>query len=240
MIRLDCDGEDFVFNNDWDLAVPIVVRKSDGGQMYIEVYPSYEDAAREFESLFQDDPFSDGALRFIWDRIGRDMETRGYNDEKKFRDRFYYNYVIKDPSQIKRDVILPQTVRLTEDSSRGLKNRTTFEIEAYIEEDIPAYIKIEGGEIVAISAKNVSCSGDFDADPDCVCANEISVETAVGFRGRGYGASCAAALSAELSSNAGSYVLYESDMKNTASQRVAEKVGFFRYGRCYYYVLRRR
>ena len=239
MIKLDAGGEEFVFENDWDTAVPITVRKKDDGEIFIEVFPTYEDAAHEFEARYGEDPFSDEALAFLWERIGEPMRARGYEDEVKFRHRWYYNYVLRRQDEIDHSVILPETVRLSKKIVRGKKNCTTFDLDRYIEEEITSFVAVIGGEIVSIAAENMACSGDFDDDPDCEGITEIGVETAVGHRGCGYGSSCAAALASALISETGGYVTYETDCDNVSSQKTALRAGFRQYGRCYYYVLRR-
>ncbi len=238
MIKLDSGGEEFVFENDWDTAVPITVRKKDDGDVYIEVFPTYEAEAREFEKNFSEDPFSPDALAFIWERIGAPMAKRGYEDEKKFRHRWYYNYVLKSAENLNFGAILPGTDRLTKKLIRGKKDLTTFDLDRYIEEEIPAFVHVTDGQIVSIAAENAACSGDFDDDGECGGVTEIGVETAVRHRRRGYAASCAAALSRELIGE-GIYVTYETDCDNTASQKTAESAGFVRYGKCYYYVMRK-
>lgn len=239
MIKLDAGGEEFVFENDWDTAVPITIRNKDTGGLFIEVFPTYEDAASEFEAQYAVDPFSAEAFAFLWDRIGEPMKARGYEDEKKFRHRWYYNYVLRRRDEIHREVILPGTVRLTKKAVCGKRNRTTFDLDRYIEEEITSFVTVVSGQIVAIAAENIACSEDFDDDTDCGGITEIGVETAVGYRGCGYGASCAAALAEELITGTGGYVTYETDCDNVASQKTALRAGFRQYGRCYYYVLRR-
>ncbi len=240
MIDLDYGGEEFVFENDWDTAVPVTVRKRDGEDVYIEVFPTYEREAREFEKLFACDPFSRDALSFLWERIGVPMEARGYCDEKKFRHRWYHTLVIKRGDEIDKSVILPSTVKLTESAIKGKRNRTTFDLERYIEEEINAFVTIEGGEVLSIAAENMSCSGDFDDDEECGGITEIGVETAVGVRGRGFAASNAAALARHLIETDGVYVTYETDCDNASSLAVARRAGFVGYGKCYYYVMRKK
>lgn len=239
MIDLDSGGEEFVFENDWDTAVPITVRKRDGADVYIEVFPTYEREAREFEARFADDPFSRDALSFLWERIGVPMEARGYRDEKKFRHRWYHTLVIKRADEIDKSVILPSTKRLSKRAIRGKNNRTTFDLERYIEEEINAFVTVEGDDIVSIAAENMSCSGDFDDDIDCGGTTEIGVETAVEYRRRGFAASNAAALALYLIANDGVYVTYETDCDNEASLAAARRAGFVEYGKCYYYVMRK-
>lgn len=239
MIALDIGGEEFVFENDWDTAVPVTVRKRNSGELFIEVFPTYEAAAREYEYRYHENPFSPDALEFLWERIGEPMRERGYEDEKKFRHRWYYNYVLRSQDEVNKSVILPETVRLSRRVVRGKKNRTTFDLERYIEEEITSFVTVIDGEIVAIAAENMACSGDFDDDPECEGITEIGVETAVGHRGRGYGASCAAALASALIAETGGYVTYETDRDNVASQKTALRAGFSEYGKCYYYVMRK-
>lgn len=238
MIELDAGGEEFVFENDWDTAVPITVRKKDGEDVYIEVFPTYEAEAREFEKKFSADPFSPDALAFIWEHIGVPMQARGYEDEKKFRHRWYYNYVLRSKDEVNESAIIPETVRLTRGVLRGKKNRTTFDLRRYISEEITTFVTVADGEIVAVAAENAACSGDFDDDPECEGTTEIGVETAAGHRRRGYASSCAAALAKTLLDE-NIYVTYETDCDNTASRKTAERAGFKLYGRCYYYVMRK-
>ena len=245
MIDLDAGGEEFVFENDWDTAVPITVRKKDGkdgidrGEIYIEVFPTYEAEAREFAAKFSADPFAPEALAFIWERIGAPMAKRGYSDEKKFRHRWYHCYVIHHAGEINTAAIMPETVRLTRSAVRGKKNRTTFDLPRYISEEITSFVTVRGGEVVSIAAENMSRSGDFDDDADCRGVTEIGVETAVGGPKWGFASSCAASLAKALIAETGGYVTYETDCDNIPSQKVAERAGFVHYGRCYYYVMRK-
>ncbi len=175
----------------------------------------------------------------MWERIGVPMEARGYEDEKKFRHRWYYNYVLKRHGEINDSVILQETVKLTKNVLRGKKNRTTFDLKRYIAEEITTFVTVSNGEIVSVAAENMACSGDFDNDPECRGVTEIGVETAVGYRKHGYASSCTAALAGALLDE-GIYVTYETDCDNIASKMTAERVGFRQYGKCYYYVMRKK
>lgn len=238
MIKLDVGGEEFVFENEWDTAVPITVRKKDDGEAVIEVFPSYEGEAEEFLRLFGDDPFTDEALSYIWGNIGTKMRDRGYEEDAngKFRDRFYYTYVMKSREQINADAILPSTVKLTKKAISRKRNMTTFDLPLYIEEEMTSFVTVMDGKVLSIASENRSCSEDFDDEEKSVI--EIGVETAVDARGQGYASSNAAALCRELIDE-DCYITYETDKKNIASQKCAERAGFHRYGRCYYYVMRR-
>ncbi len=238
MIKLDVGGEEFVFENEWDIAVPITVRKKDGGEAVIEVFPSYENEAKEFLRIYGDDPFTDEALSYIWESIGTKMRDRGYEEDAngKFRDRFYYTYVIKSREQINSGAILPSTVKLSKKAISRNHNMTTFDLPLYIEEEMTSFVTVLDGKVLSIASENRSCSEDFDDEGKS--AIEIGVETAVEARGQGYASSNASALCRELIDD-DCYITYETDKNNIASQKCAERAGFHRYGRCYYYVMRR-
>ncbi len=239
MIKLDAGGEEFVFENEWDTAVPITIRQKDGCSPSVEVFPSYEAEAREYLRRFADDPFSPDALDFIFEQIGKKMLARGYEEEGngKFRHRFYYTYAVKSREQINKSAILPSTVPLVKKSIRGKKNKTTFDLPLYIEEEMTAFITVEGSEIVSIASENRSFSDDFaDEDADVI---EIGTETHIDSRKNGYAASNCAALAEKLIAENDCIVTYETACDNISSQKCAEKAGFVRYGRCYYYVMRK-
>lgn len=239
MIKLDRGGEEFVFENEWDTAVPITVRKKDGGEVCVEVFPTYESEAEEFVRRFADDPFTDEAMDFIFEEIGTKMRNRGYEEDEngKFRRRFYYTYVIKSRDAVNRDAILPSTMPLTKKNIRRKKNKTTFDLPLYIDEEMTAFVTVKDGEIVSIASENRSCSDDFvDEGADII---EIGTETYVDQRKNGYAASNCAALADALLSENDCYVTYETANDNISSQKCAEKAGFVRYGRCYYYIMRK-
>lgn len=239
MIIIDRDGEEFVFENEWDTAVPVTIRKKDDGELKIEVFPSCKGEAEKFERLYADDPFTPDAFAFLWENIGKKMLERGYAEDEngKFRDRFYYTYVIKSRENVNRDAILPDTKPLCEKNIENKKNKTTFDLPLYIEDEMRAFITVDDDEIVSIAAENRSFSDDFaDEEKDVI---EIGVETNIACRKKGYAASNCAALADALLSENDCYVTYETANTNISAQKCAEKAGFVRYGRCYYYVMRK-
>lgn len=238
MIIIDRDGEEFVFENEWDTAVPVTIRKKDNGELKIEVFPSYNGEAEEFERLYAGDPFTSEAFSFLWENIGKKMRERGYEEDEngKFRDRFYYTYVIKSSADVNRDAILPTTKPLCKKNIRKKQNKTTFDLPLYIDDEMRAFVTVLDDGIVSIAAENRSFSDDFDDEKDVI---EIGVETNVACRKNGYAASNCAALAAELLSDDDCYVTYETANTNVSAQKCAEKAGFVRYGRCYYYVMRK-
>ncbi len=239
MIKLDQGGEEFVFENEWDTAVPITVRKKDGCETVVEVFPSYEREAEEFLRLFSDDPFTPAALDFIYENIGTKMTSRGYEEEEygKFRHRFYYTYAVTSREQINKNAILPSTLPLTKKNIRFKKNKTTFDLPLYIDEEMTAFITVSGKEIVSIASENRSFSDDFADEGTNVI--EIGTETHIDHRKNGYAASNCAALADKLMSENDCIVTYETANTNISSQKCAEKAGFVRYGRCYYYIMRK-
>ncbi len=239
MIKLDSGGEEFVFENEWDTAVPITVRQKDGCEPVIEVFPSYESEAEELLRRFSDDLFSPLALDFIYESIGKKMRPCGYEEDAngKFRHRLYFTYAIKSRDEINKDAILPTTLPLSKKNIRFKKNRTTFDLPLYIDEKMTAFVTVSGREVVSIAAENRSFSDDFaDEGIDVI---EIGTETHIDHRKNGYAASNCAALADKLMSENDCIITYETANDNISSQKCAEKAGFVRYGRCYYYIMRR-
>lgn len=239
MIKLDWGGEEFIFENEWDTAVPITIRKKNGSKTDIEVFPTYEKEAKTFLEKFEDDPFSDEALDFISQEIGAKMRERGYEEDEsgKFRKRYYYTYVIRSEKDINRSVILDSTLPLTKKHIRGKNNKTTFDLPLYIEEEMTSFITVKNGEIISIASENRSCSEDFEDEGSDVI--EIGTETNINHRRMGYAASNCAALAEKLIKETGCLVTYETANTNVSAQKCAEKAGFVRYGSCYYYIMRR-
>ncbi len=239
MIKLDGGGEEFIFENEWDTAVPITIRKKNGSETVIEVFPTYEKEAELFLEKFEDDPFTEEALDFISKEIGAKMCERGYEEDEggKFRKRYYYTYVIRSEKDINRGAILDSTLPLTKKHIRGKNNKTTFDLPLYIEEEMTSFITVKNGEIVSIASENRSCSEDFEDEGLDVI--EIGTETNVDHRKMGYAASNCAALAEKLIKETGCYVTYETANTNISAQKCAEKAGFVRYGSCYYYIMRR-
>lgn len=222
MIVLDAEGEAFVFENNWDIAVPVSIELPDGGEPRVEVFPCIEKKVREYESRFREDLLADAALHWLWSALAPDAAAWGYRDDR-FRGNWGYVYRYRD-----RQTLLPQVRLLYRCSSP--ENATTFDLDYCLHEGHAAAVICEEGRAVSAALTHTP--------PEAGDICEIGVETVPGYRGKGYASACAAAL-AEFLRGQGCDAEYRFQHRNAASRRVAEKAGFARAGRFYSYVLRR-
>lgn len=107
------------------------------------------------------------------------------------------------------------------DPAAHYENLTSFELELQAASDLPAYVAVEGGKIVSAA---VALPSDDDGE-----TAEVGVETAEGFRGRGFATACVSALARELCGR-GFEVLYLAQADNPASVSVARGAGFEEHG----------
>lgn len=222
MIILDTDGEAFIRESGFDLAIPIHVEQN-GDETKIFAYPFAEKLCTEYEKRFADDLFSDEALDFLRDGCAGFCRELGYHEEKHPKN-WGYNFIASDMSADPNSVC----ERIRRDKYRNL---TTFDIQECLAYDRVIYAVVKEGQIVSVA---VTCEG-VQNDGEIV---EIGTETAVGHRKNGYAAAAVRALTAYLCEN-GHKVLYKCHHENAASAAVASSVGFAPYGRFYYYVLRK-
>ncbi len=223
MIILDAEGEAFVRENAFDIAVPIHVEQN-GGETRIFAYPFVEELCKEYENQFSDDLFSDEALDFLREGCREFCAELGYKEEKHPKN-WGYNFMC---SQNTAD---PEIVceRIRRDGK--YKNLTTFDIASCLAYERVIYAVVKEGQIASVA---VTCEAPVK-DHDLV---EIGTETAVGYRGKGYAKAAVRALSAHLCEK-GYRVLYKCHHENLASTAVARGAGFAEVGKFFYYVLRK-
>ena len=104
------------------------------------------------------------------------------------------------------------------------KNLTTFSLEELLDKSIVAFVTVVDSQVVAIATVNETLE-----ETNCL---EVTVETAVKYRGKGYALSNVAALTAYLIEK-GATVAYCCRNNNTKSTKIARHVGFERVGRFY-------
>ncbi len=202
-----------------DIAVPISVsRKVGETECSITVYEPFYGIAESFVKSFGSDPFTDEAVAFLKDNLTAPMLCRGFKVTRDIDNRIR-TFLIREARQVNLSVITDNTrVVSGADDLSAFVNATTHELE--MDEDDPDDISaviFADGKLVAYATLN-----DVFDDEEYA---EISVECAVGYRGRGYATSCAAALAKELCTR-GYTVSYKCRHTNAASARVAEKAGF--------------
>ncbi len=241
MILLDEGGQDFVFENQWDIAIPISIELLDGREARIEVFPKLEHIAREFCERFAQDMLSDAALEWLWDAVKPYAREWGYSDDK-FRDRWGYIFradaadAANDAADATNDVggAAKDGVTILYGTDAP-SNRTTLDIEYCLTEGHAAAVICDGGEIVSAAMTHEP----IDELIECghgLC--EIGVETAPEYRGRGYARCAVAALSAFLKEK-GLTAEYRCQRYNKASYKVAQSAGMKVCGRFYSYILRK-
>ena len=129
MIILDTEGENFIRENLFDIAVPIHVEVMNG-ETKIFAYPFAKDLCEKYQNRFADDLFSDEALDFLRDGCEQFRNELGYAEEKHPKN-WGYNFICKENSEdedikaerIRRDKKYKNLiVKLT----RFVKNKSCF------------------------------------------------------------------------------------------------------------------
>lgn len=223
MIILDNDGEVFVRENAFDIAVPVHVEQNHG-ETKIFAYPSVGDICKEYEKRYGDDLFSEEALDFLRDGCKPFCESFGYREEKHPKN-WGYNFMCSEntaDSEIACE-------RIRRDGK--YKNLTTFDIASCLAYERVMYAVVKEDQIVSVA---VTC----EAPTKDNLTVEIGTETSVGHRGFGYSKAAVRALTAFLCAK-GYRVLYKCHHENPASYAVARGAGFKKIGKFFYYVLRK-
>lgn len=215
----DSDGEEFVFDNEWDIAIPVDLLL-DGDRLRISYFPCVEREVRGWFDRFGADAFSEKALRALTGALIPVMKAKHYTPEPR---RHRWGYLMRRAQAV--TVNAPCIKRLSpEDEARNL---TGYDIEASLEEGCVGFGAEEGGKIVAIAMTHAAPDGTA----------EIGVETVRAYRGRGYASGCLCAISAHLE-EIGCTAEYRCFFDNVASVKTAEKAGYAPMGKYYYFVLR--
>lgn len=213
----DAELEEFSLK-EGDIAVPMDIYLPCGSAIpEITAYRAFSETAQEFLRLYGDAPLSDAAAEFLHAHLSQGMARFGFTPARDALTEIR-EYKMERAAQCRTAWILPETVlaRRAQDLA-GLENRTTHRL--FDEDDAESLcaVHVIDGKIAAYAALNDTYFEDGAA--------EISVECAPEFRCRGYAASCAARLAAELLAE-DTPVRYHCRTGNAASRRVAEKIGF--------------
>lgn len=208
------EDEGGLIAEDAAMLVPILIQEEDGAYR-IEAYEGVRTIAETFAALFHGHFFSKKAIDWLDERLEPWVNSFGYYRENFGLYRWYEVY----EKQLVGGDVLPETERWdgNECESALLLDLST---------DYPAYIVKKDGKIVSAARTN-----EFDPCDSCP---ELTVETAVGWRGKGYAASNITALANELLQTFPS-VSYVCSRYNRASQKTALSAGFIKTGRFYAY-----
>lgn len=223
MIILDQDGENFIRENLFDIAVPIHVEQN-GGETKIFAYPFAEKLCKEYEKNFADDLFSDEALDFLRDGCKDFCKKLGYEEEKHPKN-WGYNF-------IGNDIYADEDIKCERIRRDGkYKNLTTYNIAQCLAHERVIYAMVKDGQIISVAVTSESLASAKEII-------EIGTETAVGFRKNGYSRAAVKALG-EFLCTRGLKVLYKCHHENVASYAVAQSAGLDEIGKFFYYVLRK-
>ena len=223
MIIIDNEGEEFIKETHFDVAVPIHVEVFNG-EVKIFTYPFAKELCEEYEKHFSDNLFSDEALDFLRDGCRDYCLEYGYKEEK-YPKNWGYNFLATE--NIASEEIKCERIR----RNGKYKNLTTFDIAQCLAHERVIYAVVKEGQIVSVAV-----SSDSISNADGMI--EIGTETAVDYRRNGYSVAAVKALSEFLCSK-GVKVLYKCHQSNEASYSVAKRAGFSEVGKFFYYVLRK-
>ena len=202
-----------LFENRAPMIVPMLIWQ-ENGELRIEAYDEVREIAEEFERLFSRHPFSRAALDRLDEMLTPYCNSRGYFREAYGKYRWYREFVYSGSCDAD---VQPSTVRW-----EGEPNLSGLLLD--LDPAWLTYVTVVDGVIVSAARVN-------EYDPD-VSSPEITVETAVEYRGKGYGASNVLALSRALAEN-GECARYVCSRYNRGSAKLAEKAGFKEVGRFY-------
>lgn len=223
MVILDFEGEEFIRETLFDIAVPIHVEVINE-EVKTFAYPFAKELCEEYEERFNDDLFSDDALDFLRDGCKSFRNELGYKEEK-IPKNWGYNFICTENTSSEK--ITCERIR----RDGKYKNLTTFNIRECLSHERIIYAVVNEGQIVSVA---VSSESLVNAD-DII---EIGTETAVDYRKKGYSTACVRALTEFLCSK-GLKVLYKCHHTNSGSASVARDAGFDEVGKFFYYVLRK-
>ncbi len=223
MVILDTEGQEFVLETEFDIAVPVHVEQLNG-ETKVFAYPCVADLCQEYEKRYADDLFSDAALDFLRSGCEDFRKAYGYREEKHPKN-WGYNFLCYENTA--DDDVPCERIR----RAGKYKNLTTFDIAECLAFERVIFAIVKDGQIVSVAATS-------EAPQKGAEWVEIGTETAVGYRGNGYSKAAVRALAAFLTAK-GYKVLYKCHHENLASTAVARGADFDEVGRFFYYVLRK-
>ena len=228
MLTLDRMGEALAFEDGFDLLIPFSMTRYKGEELSATAIPRISRLVRSFLSRFEEDPFSDGALDWLWSRIAPRQDEWGYRGGKY---RWRRCRIFRVASQDALSPVLPETVLLESDG--GLVNETTYHLPETLRAGCLCAATCLDGRVLSLA---VTHDGVDELEEGDVV--ELGVETALAARGRGYAASCLSLATRELQKR-GLIPEYRCTRSNRASAAVALRVGYEEVGEAAYLLMRR-
>lgn len=204
-----------------DTAIPVSVRQNIGEEAVITVLPSLKNTAKAFEMLFSGRYFSKQAHEWLKEKVRPFMYEMGYKDNRQSR-------------KITEIMTMDSDSSLPDGNCHILKsdmpNLTSADVSSLIEFGHIVAVKILDDKIVSVAYTNLNPT-------DC-SAVEIGVETATGYRKRGFAKDALRTLINKLDKMNISPI-YVCSKTNRASIKLAESLKFKTEAIEYNYVFRR-
>lgn len=226
-IVVDEEGAAFVFDNEWDIAIPFSFTDTPEDGLTLTVFPEIRPIAEEFLARFAAHPTSASAFSFLFAKLSPYMSKWGYQDDR-FRNR--WGYILRcdtPPAPVENERFLSPIVLKEVDERR---NQTTYDLCETCRAGCVGYGIAENGQIVSLAVTH-------DAPPRTGTV-EVGVETIPSARHRGCASACLRALARDLCGR-GLTVEYRCGKHNAASRHTALAASFSQVGRYYYYIGRR-
>jgi len=219
LIHEDPEFEAAATSGDFDIIVPVsIFVPENGDEPVFTAYNVVWDICEQYEKDHPDDLLNADAIRKLCREVVPIVNDMGYSVDLK-GSRLIHDYRISGVNeQIERYAAKAEIIT-SETEIDGLEC-PLLHAPRPDEDDVCAVV-IENGVVCACAAIN-----DF-SDDDSV---EINVETAVNYRGRGFGTAATAALVRYLI-NSGETVAYNCAESNKASSGIAEKLGMTLLGK---------
>lgn len=196
-----------------EVAVPLEITTHED-TVCVWFYPLAKPLVLEFIQRFGMDSaslFSRDAVLWATEKLGAFLDRYGFELSPDSYDH-YVNFAL----HVKREATLPDVRRLM--GGEGYDDLTDTDIDGLLSEGYIVFAAVVDGKIVAVANTGVPI------DDDTPCEVEIGVDTAEGYRRRGFAKACVSALASELS-RLGHTAIYECASGNMASIRLAESLG---------------
>jgi len=228
VLNLDREGEEFVFENEWDILIPVELCQTPETGLVVTVIPRLKKPGQRFLKEFADRPFSREALEWLRSEIASVSADWGYPVD---RHSVRHCRIFRFPKGEKVRETLPGGRVLTEADEEI--NETTFDISESASDGRLCFGQEDGGKIVSVAVTHASPD---EREPGGTL--EIGVETIPSARRRGYAASCLAGLTREIVER-GLVPEYRCTYSNVASAKTARTAGYLQIGEACSFVLRR-
>ena len=228
MLKLDREGEEFVFENEWDVLIPLEIQNTPEAGLVVTVIPRLKGLGRRFLKEFANRPLSAEALAWLREEIGAVSADWGYPVD---RHTVRHCRIFRFPTDGTPKEPLPGGRALC--AADEEINETTFDIAESVADGRLCFGQEDGGKIVSVAVTHAA-----PEERESGGTLEIGVETIPRARRKGYAVSCLSGLT-KLILRRGLTPEYRCTCSNVASAKVARAAGYRQIGEACSFVLRR-